>query len=83
MEVFQMNEKKQEKKEHEKDNPDLEEQDTREEPLPYCTSAPSAEHHRSGADDIEPCDDARGTEFEWEKAEKSKDGKKDQPQENP
>lgn len=32
-------------------------------PLPYCTTAPSAEHYR-GEDDDEPCDDARATEFE-------------------
>jgi len=28
------------------------------EELPYCTTAPSAEHAR-GADDNEPCDDGR------------------------
>jgi hypothetical protein len=28
-------------------------------PLPFCTTAPSAEHAR-GADDDEPCDDSRG-----------------------
>ncbi len=26
--------------------------------LPYCTTAPSAEHHRADSDD-EPCDDGR------------------------
>jgi hypothetical protein len=29
-----------------------------EEPMPFCTTAPSAEHAR-GADDDEPCDDSR------------------------
>jgi len=32
-------------------------------PLPVCTSAPSAEHHRA-EDEDEPCDDARATDFE-------------------
>jgi hypothetical protein len=32
--------------------------ETEENPLPYCTTAPSAEHHR-GADEDEPCDDGR------------------------
>ncbi len=27
--------------------------------LPYCTTAPSAEHHRADSDD-EPCDDGTG-----------------------
>ena len=30
-----------------------------EEKLPFCTSAPSAEHSR-GSDEDEPCDDYRG-----------------------
>jgi len=30
-------------------------------PLPFCTTAPSAEHARAPNDD-EPCDDARGKE---------------------
>jgi hypothetical protein len=30
-------------------------------PLPFCTTAPSAEHARAPNDD-EPCDDARGEE---------------------
>jgi hypothetical protein len=34
-------------------------------PLPYCTTAPSAEHYRS-SDEDEPCDDARATNFEEE-----------------
>ena len=34
-------------------------------PLPYCTTAPSAEHHRGEYED-EPCDDARATNFEEE-----------------
>jgi hypothetical protein len=29
-----------------------------EKPLPFCTTAPSAEHAR-GADEDEPCDDSR------------------------
>jgi hypothetical protein len=37
-------------------------------PLSYCTTAPSAEHFR-GADEDEPCDDARATDFEEEKDE--------------
>ncbi len=37
-------------------------------PLPFCTKAPSAEHHRS-ADKDEPCDDARATDFEEEETE--------------
>ncbi|NLD38965.1 MAG: hypothetical protein GX654_19065 [Desulfatiglans sp.] len=41
-------------------------------PLPFCTKAPSAEHHRS-ADNDEPCDDARATEFEEEKENMGKD----------
>ena len=48
----EMTEKKQETKKKEKNWP-----------LPYCTSAPSAEHHR-GEDKDEPCDDARATNFE-------------------
>jgi hypothetical protein len=31
------------------------------EPLPFCTTAPSAEHARGGNKD-EPCDDSRGAE---------------------
>ena len=34
-------------------------------PLPNCTTAPSAEHYRSGDED-EPCDDARAVAFENE-----------------
>ena len=37
-------------------------------PLPYCTTAPFAEHSR-GADEDEPCDDARATDFEEKKDE--------------
>ena len=36
--------------------------------LPFCTIAPDPEHFR-GANEDEPCDDARGTEFEEEKDE--------------
>ncbi len=32
-----------------------------EQPLPFCTTAPSAEHARAHKED-EPCDDARGQE---------------------
>jgi len=32
-----------------------------ESPLPFCTTAPSAEHAR-GADEDEPCDDSRSGE---------------------
>ncbi|MDY6950528.1 MAG: hypothetical protein SWE60_03380 [Thermodesulfobacteriota bacterium] len=32
-----------------------------EEPLEFCTTAPSAEHARGGDED-EPCDDSRGGE---------------------
>jgi hypothetical protein len=35
-------------------------------PLPYCTTAPSAEHFRA-TDEDEPCDDARGTVTEGKK----------------
>jgi hypothetical protein len=35
-------------------------------PLPYCTTAPSAEHSRATNED-EPCDDARGKETEGKK----------------
>ncbi|MDL1980762.1 MAG: hypothetical protein LWX02_04695 [Deltaproteobacteria bacterium] len=31
------------------------------EPLPFCTTAPSAEHAR-GANEDKPCDDSRGAE---------------------
>lgn len=31
--------------------------------LPYCTTAPSAEHAR-GSDEDEPCDDGRGGDTE-------------------
>jgi hypothetical protein len=31
-----------------------------EKPLPFCTTAPSAEHSRASEDDG-PCDDSRGT----------------------
>lgn len=34
-------------------------------PLPYCTTAPSAEHHRA-RDADEPCDDARAADFKEE-----------------
>ena len=37
-------------------------------PLPYCTTAPSAEHHRGEAED-EPGDDARATDFNEETKE--------------
>jgi hypothetical protein len=37
-------------------------------PLPYCTKAPAPEHFRA-ADEDEPCDDARATEFDKEKDE--------------
>jgi len=33
--------------------------------LPFCTTAPSPEHHR-GSDLEEPCDDAREGEYEKE-----------------
>ena len=33
------------------------------EKLPYCTTAPSAEHHRA-SDDDEPCDDGRTGDVE-------------------
>jgi hypothetical protein len=36
-----------------------------EEKLPYCTTAPSAEHAR-GWDEDEPCDDARAGDTEAE-----------------
>ena len=49
-------------KKHEEKKKKKEEQDW---PLPYCTTAPSAEHHRAGDED-EPCDDARATDFEEE-----------------
>jgi hypothetical protein len=47
----------------EKDMEELEEQEkgkkkTVDEKLPYCTTAPSAEHARA-SDDDEPCDDGR------------------------
>ena len=47
----------------EEDVKELEEQDEAkkkevDEPLPYCTTAPSAEHARAHDDD-EPCDDGR------------------------
>ena len=32
-------------------------------PLPYCTTAPAPEHFR-GADEDEPCDDARAIDME-------------------
>lgn len=35
--------------------------DENEEGLPFCTTAPSAEHARAGAED-DPCDDFRGTD---------------------
>ena len=35
-----------------------EEKQKNDEKLPYCTTAPSAEHHRA-SDDDEPCDDSR------------------------
>jgi len=35
------------------------EKEKQEEKLPFCTSAPSAEHSR-GTDEEEPCDDSRG-----------------------
>lgn len=34
-----------------------------EEKLPFCTTAPSAEHHRA-QDDDEPCDDGRSGEMD-------------------
>jgi len=41
---------------------ELEKEKKSEEELPYCTTAPSAEHHRAHGED-EPCDDATsGTE---------------------
>jgi hypothetical protein len=37
-------------------------------PLPFCTTAPAPELFRA-ADEDEPCDDSRATEFEEEKDE--------------
>jgi hypothetical protein len=34
-----------------------------EEKLPFCTTAPSAEHSR-GPEEEEPCDDSRGGDYE-------------------
>jgi hypothetical protein len=52
----------------EKNMEELEEQNKRKkknaaEELPYCTTAPSAEHARA-SDDDEPCDDGRGGEID-------------------
>jgi hypothetical protein len=40
-------------------NPENEAEEAKEEKLPHCTTAPSAEHLRGEAED-EPCDDGRG-----------------------
>ena len=42
-----------------KENEEKPKEKTEEEPLPFCTTAPSAEHARA-ADDDEPCDDSSG-----------------------
>ncbi len=49
-------------KTNEKDDTKKKKKKEKDWPLPYCTTAPSAEHYR-GEDDDEPCDDARATEF--------------------
>ncbi len=66
------------KKKHENDEPKTDDSTTTS--LPPCTSAAAPEQHRSSTDvdDIEPCDDARGTEFEWDKEAKSTKKKKNQ-----
>ena len=40
-------------------------------PLPYCTTAPAAEHYRA-EDEDEPCDDSRGKVDEKNKGKASK-----------
>ncbi len=40
---------------------DVKKQKKAEEPLPFCTTAPSAEHARA-ADEDETCDDSRGSQ---------------------
>jgi hypothetical protein len=47
-------------------------QEEGEEPKPFCRRAAAPEHHRGGEED-EPCDDARGVEFETEQEEKNED----------
>jgi len=41
-------------------------------PMPVCTTAADPEHHR-GEDENEPCDDARGVEFEEGQEEEEKE----------
>jgi hypothetical protein len=41
-------------------------------PMPVCTTAADPEHHR-GEDENEPCDDARGVEFETEQEGEKED----------
>lgn len=48
-----------------KDKTKKKEKEKKDWPLPYCTTAPSAEHHR-GENEDEPCDDARAANFEEE-----------------
>ncbi|MDY7031936.1 MAG: hypothetical protein SVY10_08505 [Thermodesulfobacteriota bacterium] len=47
-----------EKKVNEKEKDDQEKGRKPEEKIPFCTTAPSAEHSRA-SDDDEPCDDSR------------------------
>lgn len=45
-------------KEKEVEGPEKDKKKKAEEKLPFCTTAPSAEHYRA-EDDDEPCDDGR------------------------
>jgi hypothetical protein len=45
-------------KKEKKEDEQLEKKKKKEEELPFCTTAPSAEHAR-GTDEDEPCDDFR------------------------
>ena len=50
-----------EQKENKEEGQEEKDEKKQEEPLPFCTTAPSAEHGR-GEEDDEPCDDFRAGE---------------------
>lgn len=55
-------------KEQEASEKELKKRKRTEEPLPFCTTAASAEHARASSED-EPCDDTRGQQEDQESEE--------------
>ena len=57
---------------NEEEGKDTKVKKTEEDPMPVCRTAADPEHLR-GEDEDEPCDDARGVEFETDQEEKKED----------